>query len=72
MTGTGLLNLVAIGPDGQHHRLAWGPDAHGSSSWHKPGDEWGAGYVFTAPGCWDLRAIRVNATADAWIRVIAR
>jgi hypothetical protein len=24
MTGTGLLTLQAIGPDGRHHRLAWG------------------------------------------------
>jgi hypothetical protein len=72
MTGTGLLTLEAIGPGGKHHRLAWGPDAHLSSNWDKPGDEWGAGYVFTAPGCWDLRAIRGNATADVWIGVIAR
>ena len=48
-----------------------GPDAHLSSNWAKPGDEWGAGYVFTAPGCWDLRAIRGKATADVWISVIA-
>jgi hypothetical protein len=40
MTGTGLLNLTAIGPDGRHHRLTWGPDAHLSSNWDKPGDEW--------------------------------
>jgi len=72
MTGTGLLTLQAIGPDGQQHALAWGPDAHGGSNWDKPGDEWGAGYVFTAPGCWDLRAIRSHATADVWIRVVAR
>jgi len=70
MTGTGLLTLQAIGPDGRHHQLAWGPDAHQGSNWGKPGDEWGAGYVFTAPGCWDLRAIRGHATADVWIRVV--
>jgi hypothetical protein len=69
MTGTGVLTLQAIGPDGRHHQLAWGPDAHQGSNWDKPGDEWGAGYVFTAPGCWDLRAIRGHATADVWIRV---
>jgi hypothetical protein len=72
MTGTGLLTLEAIGPGGTHYRLAWGPDFHQSSNWNKPGDEWGAGYVFTVPGCWDLRAGRGNATADVWIRVIAR
>jgi hypothetical protein len=74
MTGTGLLTtLAAIGPEGKHHRLAWGPAAHMSgSTWDKPGDEWGAGYVFTAPGCWDLHAVRGHATADVWIRVIAQ
>jgi hypothetical protein len=72
MTGTGLLSLEAIAPDGTRQRLAWGPAAHQGSNWDKPGDEWGAGYVFTAPGCWDLRAIRDDATADVWIRVISR
>jgi hypothetical protein len=71
MTGTGLLTLEAIGPDGNHHGVAWGPAAHLSSDWDKPGNEWGAGYVFTAPGCWDLRAIRGNATADVWLLVVS-
>ena len=71
MTGNGTLTLQAIDPDGKYHQLAWGPAAHLSSNWDKPGDEWGAGYVFTAPGCWDLRAIRSHATADVWIRVVA-
>jgi hypothetical protein len=72
MTGTGMLTLEAIGPGGNHHRLVWGPYAHLSSDWDKPGDEWGAGYLFTAPGCWDLRAIRGSATADVWLRVVSR
>jgi hypothetical protein len=73
MTGTGWsLTLEAIGPDGKHHPLAWGPAAHlPGSTWDKPGDEWGAGYVFTAPGCWDLRAIRGHATADVWLQVVS-
>jgi hypothetical protein len=70
MTGVGLLTLTAIGPNGAVHRPAWGPAPHTSSTWHKPGAEWGAGYVFTAPGCWDLRAVRGQATADVWIRVV--
>jgi hypothetical protein len=72
ITGTGVPTLTAIDPGGKQHRLAWGPAQHLSSNWHKPGDEWGAGYVFTAPGCWDLRAIRGHATADVWLRVIAQ
>ena len=73
MTGTGLpLTLEAIGPDGVVHQPVWGPAAHLSGEWDKPGDEWGAGYLFTAPGCWDLRGIRGDATADVWLRVVSR
>ena len=73
MTGTAWpLTLAAIGPDGKHHRLLWGPVLHDGSNFDKPGDEWGAGYVFTEPGCWDLRAVRGRATADVWLNVIPR
>jgi|SRR5580700_11251779 hypothetical protein len=77
MTGSSWpLALAAIGPDGTRHPLLWGPAAHlPGSNWpgkNKPGDEWGAGYVFTEPGCWDLRAVRGGATADVWLTVIPR
>ncbi len=77
MTGTTWpLALAAIGPDGARHPLLWGPDAHlPGSIWpgkKKPGDEWGAGYLFTEPGCWDLHAVRGGATADVWLDVIPR
>ena len=70
MTGSGPLTLTAVSPGGVRHRPVWGPEAHGGSNWNKPGQEWGAGYVFTAPGCWDLHADRGSAYADVWIRVI--
>jgi hypothetical protein len=72
MTGSGLLTLEAISPDGHRVRLSWGPAFHTSSNFDKPGDEWGAGYVFTESGCWDLRAVRGGATADVWLTVIPR
>jgi hypothetical protein len=72
MTGSGLLALTAVSPSGVRRRPVWGPEAHGGSNWNKPGQEWGAGYVFTMPGCWDLRANRGSAYADVWIRVIKR
>src|SRR5580700_10357129 len=72
MTGSGLLTLAAISPDGHRVRLSWGPAFHTSSNFDKPGDEWGAGYVFTESGCWDLRAVRGGATADVWLTVIPR
>jgi hypothetical protein len=72
MTGSGPLRLEAIGPGGELHRPAWGPDPHEGSNWDKPGDEWGAGYVFTVAGCWDLRAIRGGVSADVWLPVVSR
>jgi hypothetical protein len=72
MTGSGPLTLTAVSPGGVRHRPVWGPEAHGGSNWNKPGQEWGAGYVFTTPGCWDLHAARGSAYADVWIRVIKR
>lgn len=72
MTGPALVvSLQAIGPNGQHHRLTWGPAFHRpGSNWNKPGREWGAGYVFTSPGCWDLHAALGHATADVWLDVV--
>jgi hypothetical protein len=72
MTGEGQPAFTAIGPHRAANRPEWGPAAHDSSTWDKPGAEWGAGYIFTAPGCWDLHAVRGKATADVWIRVLPR
>jgi len=69
MTGTGDLQLTAIAPDGSPTPLAWGPEAHTSSNYDRPGDEWGAGYRFTQAGCWNLHAARDDTTADVWLIV---
>jgi hypothetical protein len=67
MTGTGDLHLVAIGPQGQQVAPDWGPEAHESSNWNRPGDEWGAGFTIPVAGCWDLRASRGDVSGDAWL-----
>lgn len=69
ITGSGELRLTSVAPDGGTHRPQWGPDEHLSSTYRRPGQEWGAGYLFTQPGCWDLHAIRGNATADVWLNI---
>ncbi len=69
MTGSGDLQLVAIGPQGQRLAPTWGPDAHGGSNWNRPGDEWGAGFNLPTAGCWDLHASRDNASGDLWLVV---
>jgi hypothetical protein len=72
ITGLGGLHLVTLDPQGGGHPLEWGPVSHATSSYTRPGDEWGAGYLFTQPGCWTLRAIRGGASASVWLRIAAR
>jgi hypothetical protein len=69
ITGSGELHLTSIAPDGRPQPLQWGPDLHLSSTYARPGQEWGSGYLFTQPGCWDLHANRGDATADVWLDV---
>jgi hypothetical protein len=69
VTGSGELRLTSIAPDGRTQPLQWGPDLHLSSTYTRPGQEWGGGYLFTQPGCWDLHASRGDATADVWLKV---
>jgi hypothetical protein len=69
ITGSGPLRLTTLDPGGRAHPLAWGPDPHLSSTYERPGDEWGAGYRFTEPGCWTLRATRGAASANVWLDV---
>jgi len=69
ITGRGELHLTATGPDGRGHALEWGPDRHAGSNYSRPGDEWGAGYRFTGPGCWTLEAKRGRASARVWLDI---
>ena len=71
MTGSGAFSLVAIGPQGQEVAPLWGPEAHPSSNWKRPGDEWGTGLLFPEAGCWTVRATRGGDEATASILVIA-
>jgi hypothetical protein len=70
MTGTGPFDVVALGPAGRRLNPVWGPEAHGSSSWNRPGQEWGTGFTFSVPGCWDLHAARTGSSADVWLEVV--
>lgn len=69
MTGSGRLHLVAIGSQGQQVRPDWGPEAHLSSNWNRPGDEWGAGFTFSVAGCWDMHATRDDTSGDVWLEI---
>jgi hypothetical protein len=58
MTGDGDLSMWANGPRGARVTPVWGPEAHGGSTWQKPGQEWGTGWVFPSAGCWMVHATR--------------
>jgi hypothetical protein len=72
VTGTGQLQLAAIGPGGQPiapNQL----DTHPSgSSWDGvvPGDEWGSFWTFPTPGCWDLHAVRGSVRGDIYFQAV--
>ncbi|MBA2680481.1 MAG: hypothetical protein H0U76_19060 [Ktedonobacteraceae bacterium] len=69
MTGSGNFQIVARHAKGIQMQPSWGPEGHGGSSWHRPGDEWGTGFKFSSTGCWNLHATRDKAAGDIWIMV---
>ena len=69
MTGSGPLQLSTVSPAGTAVALQWGPEAHGGSNYDRPGDEWGAGYLFTTAGCWHVHAQRTTGSADVRLEV---
>jgi hypothetical protein len=72
MTGTGDLKLIALGPQGQQVRPTFGPEFHLGSNWtDHPGEEWGSGFNFPVPGCWDIHATRDDASGDVLLVLAA-
>jgi hypothetical protein len=71
VTGTGPLDVRATRPDGTRSPLTFGPEEHGGSTFHRPGDEWGTGFLFDAQGCWLLDVRRGEVTASVPIEVVA-
>jgi len=75
LTGS-LSNFYAVAPDGTRTPPVWGPEFHTSSSWARVGNEWGAGFVFGATGCWRIHAdgtavSNSPVTGDIWLRVVS-
>ena len=57
ITGAGQpFKIEARHTDGTVIQPIWGPEYHTSSSWERPGMEWGTGFNFPKPGCWTLTA----------------
>lgn len=68
MTGTGALQLAAVGPEGRRI-IPTRVTQHAGSTWQRPGDEWDATFVFPESGCWRLQATRQATVGDVWLVV---
>jgi hypothetical protein len=62
-TGEGSFAIEARGPDDVSIEPTWGPEPHDSSSWERPGQEWGTGWIFPSTGCWTFSVTRGDTTA---------
>jgi hypothetical protein len=69
VTGHGPLHVEFTGPDGKPQPLTFGPEQHASSTYHRPGEEWGTGFRFTSRGCWRIHLARDDTVGDVWIAV---
>jgi len=68
MTGAG--DLVASARSGDASaRLTFGPEPHSGSNYVRPGDEWGTGWIFPTPGCWDVHLTRGDLDGHVWLQV---
>lgn len=68
MTGTGDMQIVANGPRGESVKAKW-ITYHGSSSWARPGLEWGTGFILPEAGCWNFSARRGSDSGEVWLLV---
>lgn len=63
-----LIQIVALGPGGQHLQPLF-LQKHSSSTWQRPGGEWGTGFNFPGAGCWDLHVTGGKTVGDVWLVV---
>ncbi|TDD34189.1 hypothetical protein E1286_41130 [Nonomuraea terrae] len=69
MTGEGPLTIKATLPDGTTAKRTWGPEEHAGSTWERPGQEWGTGFVFPKRGCWKIELTRTQGKGHVWLAV---
>jgi hypothetical protein len=70
MTGVGPLRLSATNLDTRQTVVPLrGAEPHTSSTWRRPGDEWGSVWVFPDRGCWRLTAARSIGSGSITVTV---
>jgi hypothetical protein len=66
--GTGLITVKAHGPNGEPADPVW-LTPHLSSTWDRPGDEIGTGWVFPVAGCWTIETTRPSGKGSVGLLV---
>ena len=70
-TGTGAgFHAQAENEHGTIILPVWGPEFHESSSWKRPGEEWGTGFNFPEPGCWTITVTSGATKGEIYINVL--
>ena len=67
MTGSGPLRIAVSSADGTPAKRWFAPEPHFGSTWQRPGDEWGTGFVLTKRGCWGFHLTRTEGAGDVWL-----
>jgi hypothetical protein len=72
ITGSGQPDFQAQNDAGMVIHPIWGPDYHDSSTWNRPGEEWGTGFNFPQAGCWTITVTRGATVGEIRLRVLAQ
>ena len=72
VTGAGLgFHAQAQNENGTVILPVWGPDYHESSTWQRPGMEWGTGFNFPEPGCWTITVSLGTTKGEIYVDVVS-
>lgn len=71
LSDTGKPDFQAKNETGATTSPIWGPESHGSSNWERPGEEWGTGFNFPAPGCWTIIVTQGETVGEIRLNVLA-
>jgi hypothetical protein len=69
ISGSGPLRIAGSQQDGTQAQVTFGPVEHISSTWHRPGSQWGSAMLFSKAGCWRLHCATDTTAGDIWIMV---
>ncbi len=70
ITGDGEFTIQAQNEEGTVIAPVWGPEYHDSSSWTRPGEEWGTGFTFPKAGCWVITVMRGSTIGEIRLDVV--